>query len=204
MRNGRWTKEGGRSWKRQEEESGARAKRKNAAKHGGEGSRGGSENSKSGGIRESYFNILSALRGITHTHHEWTANIWNGPQTWRSWSPCCREKGKRIVFEGGQKVLLCCFSLRFDLLGWKCMGTGYRPILTPLVSIYRLVPYPRVKGKKSGGKMDGIAIIRVNCTATFRISSFPTNKLRGTRSRRTTRKSTCNFFFFDRGKFLFF
>lgn len=58
-------------------------------------------------IRESYFNILSALRGITHTH-EWTANIWNGPQTWRGWLPPfpLREKGKRIVRGRAKKLPL--------------------------------------------------------------------------------------------------
>lgn len=60
-------------------------KRKNAAKHEGGGGEGGREFEERR-IRESYFNILSALRGITHTH-EWTANIWNGPQTWRGWPP---------------------------------------------------------------------------------------------------------------------
>lgn len=60
-------------------------KRKNAAKHEGGGGEGGREFEERR-IRESYFNILSALRGITHTH-EWTANIWNGPQTWHGWPP---------------------------------------------------------------------------------------------------------------------
>lgn len=57
-----------RSWKRQEGKSGARARgrmrRKGRARKGRRGEWG--ENSKSG-VRASYFNILSALRGITHT-----------------------------------------------------------------------------------------------------------------------------------------
>lgn len=57
-----------RSWKRREGKSGARARgrmrRKGRARKGRRGEWG--ENSKSG-VRASYFNILSALRGITHT-----------------------------------------------------------------------------------------------------------------------------------------
>lgn len=99
--------EDGRGWKRQEEESGARARGRmlRNTREVVVGRR--ARIRRAAYIRESYFNILSALRGITHTH-EWTANIWNGPQTWRGWLPPfpLREKGKRIVRGRAKKLPL--------------------------------------------------------------------------------------------------
>lgn len=169
-------------------------KKKNAAKHEGGGGEGGREFEERR-IRESYFNILSALRGITHTH-EWTANIWNGPQTWRGWPPPLplREKGKRIVRRRAKNCrlkLLISFvrsSVFHHLLGWKCMWTGYRPISDVFVIVSFHISLSKSPLSRREMLEDGIAIIRVNCTP-FRISFFRESTIRG------TRKSS-NFFFF--------
>lgn len=99
MRNGRGTEEDGNDKRRKV----ARVQEEECCETRGRWWGGRARIRRAAYIRESYFNILSALRGITHTH-EWTANIWNGPQTWRGWLPPfpLREKGKR-KFEGERK-----------------------------------------------------------------------------------------------------
>lgn len=106
--------------------------------------------------------------------------------------------GERETNSSGEKYCCAAFrTVRFARL--EMYGNGLPTDIDALVSI-RLVPYPRAKGKESRGKMDGIAIIRVNCTRLF--VSLPS--IRGTRSRRTIRNLNLRIIFFLRSRRFFF
>lgn len=133
MRNGRGTEEDGACrWKRQEEESGARARgrmRRNTREVEG----------RARIRRAAYTRILFQYFKRTPGYHAYprvdgqylkrTTNV-----AWLTPPLPLREKGKRIVRRRAKNCrlkLLISFvrsSVFHHLLGWKCMWTGYRPI----------------------------------------------------------------------------
>lgn len=143
MRNGRRTEEDGacRTWKRQEEESGARARgrmRRNTREVRGGGER------RARIRRAAYTRILFQYFKRTPGYHAYprvdgqylkrTTNV-----AWRGWLPSPSSSSRERETNSWRasekncrlKLLISFRSVhRFFhvLLGWKCVWTGYRPI----------------------------------------------------------------------------